>query len=447
MCCEPTACAAFSQTGSNAFLNFNGGTLRASGTPAGQPFISQSGNDYISGAFATYIYSGGATIDNAGFNTGSIPAPFLSPAGSGVNTIGLIDGGAGYIGAPAVVLAGGNGLGATAVANINPATGKVTGITVTNRGSGYTQGDILTATLVGGGGRRRRPLSISLNANTSGGVTFTGSGTTTLASASTYTGPTLVTGGGTLRLGPPDAAAPNSVNGDINLSSGITLGAAGSAGNLVQASGVPIATGVTVVNGTVSGSGTINNIIVNSSATNSVSSNNTGGTIPLTVGSLTFSGTGLLNLTTSQASASNPVLVTTTLTASGPANSVTINASNTGGGWASGTYQLASLTGSLGGTGLSAYKAVLAGLGAVRMPTSRIRPACSMWWSPATARFGRANSIAIGRPPSKHHRRIGRCRRRSPPPIMCPVMRSYLTTRRPVQLMSIFRPPTSLQPW
>ena len=91
---------AFAQTGSNAFLNFNGGTLRASGTPAGQPFISQSGNDYISGAFATYIYSGGATIDNAGFNTGSIPAPFLSPAGSGVNTIGLIDGGAGYIGAP-----------------------------------------------------------------------------------------------------------------------------------------------------------------------------------------------------------------------------------------------------------------------------------------------------------------------------------------------------------
>ena len=43
------------------------------------------------------IFSGGATIDNNGLAI-NITNPLLAPAGSGVTSIALTDGGAGYIG-------------------------------------------------------------------------------------------------------------------------------------------------------------------------------------------------------------------------------------------------------------------------------------------------------------------------------------------------------------
>ena len=362
----------FAETGSNAFVNFNGGTLKASGIPA-QPLISQSGNDYISGSFVTYVYSGGGTIDNGGFNTGTIPTPLTAPTGSGVTSIGVTNGGAGYIGAPAVVLSGGNGLGATAVANINPATGTVTGITVTNPGSGYSPGDVLTATLSGGGATTPATVgTINLAANVGGGMTFTGSGNTTFASTSTYTGATLVTGGGTLTLRSADPAVVNSVAGSINASSGITVGTVASSGKLVQTSTVAISTPVSIVNGSLSGNGTVNTVTISSGAANSIASNNTS-TGPLTIGSLTYSGAGAMNLTTSPGTATTPVLPVTTLAANGAANSVTINAANTSGGWANGTYQLVSFTGSIGGTGFPAFTAALTGLG-TRQTSSLTNP-------------------------------------------------------------------------
>jgi hypothetical protein len=67
-------------------------------------------------------------------------------------TIGPIimvtNGGSSYQMAPAVVFYGGNGSGASAVATIN--NGSVTGITVTNPGSGYQLGDVVNITLSGG---------------------------------------------------------------------------------------------------------------------------------------------------------------------------------------------------------------------------------------------------------------------------------------------------------
>ena len=351
--------------GYSDYINFNGGILRAADVPVapGPALITQSGNDYISGVFSTFIYSGGGTIDNAGFSF-PIAAPFLFADRSGRQLDWPDRRRFRLHRAPAVVLSGGTGVGATAVANVDPATGKVTGITVTGRGSGYSVGDVLTATLMGGGATTPATVgAINLTANTSGGMTFTGSGTTTLANVSTYTGPTLVTGGGTLELGEAIAALPNTTSADVNASSGITLGTAGSAGSLAQNSAVAVSTPVTIVNGTLRGNGTVNTVTVNSGATNSIVANNTTGGSLLTIGSLSLSGTAALNLTTSPPTSSTPVLPVTTLTASGPANSVTINAVNTSGGWASGTYQMVSYAGSLGGTGFPAFTVALSRFG------------------------------------------------------------------------------------
>jgi autotransporter-associated beta strand protein len=176
-------------------LDFNGGTLQAVGNIA-NPLRLTSAN----------VYGNGATIDDGGY-TVSLDQPLLAPPGYGVSSIVLSDGGSGYVAPPFVTFSGGSGSGsnATAIAQINVATGTITNILVTCPGAGYVSGDTLTVTFTGGGSSAVPPVSATVNlaANTSGGLIKKGSGTLTLAGANTYSGVTVVSNGTLKVAGPP----------------------------------------------------------------------------------------------------------------------------------------------------------------------------------------------------------------------------------------------------
>ena len=169
-----------------ALLDFNGGTLKAN--------LAQGA--YLTSAdMSVYVYGNGGTIDNNGVAI-TIGNALLAPTGNGANSNPTVSsGGSGYIGAPMVTATGAGGTGATAYATVSG--GVVTGIVVTNPGTGYT--GPLGFVLTGGGGTGATIGSVTPTADTSGGMTFQGSGTTTLAGANTYTGATAVTAG-TLNL-------------------------------------------------------------------------------------------------------------------------------------------------------------------------------------------------------------------------------------------------------
>ncbi|KAB2641637.1 MAG: hypothetical protein DVB25_01095, partial [Verrucomicrobia bacterium] len=173
-------------TGSST-LNFNGGTLTAN---------ASTGASFFTGLGGTYIYGAGGTINAASYNN-TVAQPLLAPLGYGVSATGLTVSGGGYIDAPLVVVSGGDGSGACAVANID-ASGNLTGITITNPGSGYTIPPVFTLTGGGIGNTGAIGGSATLVANTSGLLTLTGtSGSLTFpsAAANTYSGGTLVIGG------------------------------------------------------------------------------------------------------------------------------------------------------------------------------------------------------------------------------------------------------------
>ena len=174
-------------TAASAFVNFNGGTLRAAQNGATLINLATVGSQNN-----VFIYSGGATIDTNG-NSVSIANSLNAPTGNGLSSIALTGSGAGYIGEPAVQITGGGGSGATARANID-ANGVVTGIVITNPGTGYTSAP--TVALVGGGAGTAATIgTVSLAVNAGGGLTKIGLGTLTLSASSTFTGDTIVNSG------------------------------------------------------------------------------------------------------------------------------------------------------------------------------------------------------------------------------------------------------------
>jgi autotransporter-associated beta strand protein len=181
---------------------------------------SAANTSFMTGLGSAYIYSGGATINNNGFAI-TIAQPLLAPTGNGVNGIASFTGGAGYIAPPIVTVTNGvgdtTGVGATAIAQINPLTGVVANIVITSPGVNYTA----TPTFILSGGGATTPATITgavPTANTSGGLTTTGSGILTLSGANTYTGNTTVNGG-TLVLNQATLAT----NSTVTVASGAVL--------------------------------------------------------------------------------------------------------------------------------------------------------------------------------------------------------------------------------
>jgi len=190
-------------------LSFNGGTLEAS-----------QGNGGFIAVTSAYIYSGGATINNNGFGIATAN-PLLAPTGNGVNGIAFFTGGAGYIAPPIVTITNGagdtTGFGATAIAQINPATGTLTNVLITCPGVNYTATPVFT--VMGGGATTPATITgAAPTANTSGGLTSTGGGVLTLSGLNTYTGNTTVSGG-TLEL----ATANLNSNSTVTVASGAVL--------------------------------------------------------------------------------------------------------------------------------------------------------------------------------------------------------------------------------
>jgi autotransporter-associated beta strand protein len=223
-------------------FNFNGGTLKATALNLGASFFNSAN---ISGV---YVYGNGGTIDNNGTAI-TIANKLLAPTGNGIGGIASFTGGAGYLGAPFVAVNRGGGdttgFGATAIAQIDSSTGgatsgQVTNVLITNPGNGYTTAP--TFTLTGGGATTPATITgTTPTANVSGGLTFIGSGKTTLSGVNTYTGATFVSGGTLALSGTASIAGSSAIivgSGatlDVSgLSSTFTLGAAQTLSNSVS---------------------------------------------------------------------------------------------------------------------------------------------------------------------------------------------------------------------
>ena len=180
---------------SAAAIAFNGGVLRVADQGNTASSLVRTGSN--NSPAMLNVYAGGAVIETPGADGGTtLDQPLQAPSGLGVASVTVTAPGSGYIAPPAVLFSGGNGSGATAIAEIDTATGTLTAIRVTSSGTWYTSAP--TVVLRGGGGTAAA-ASATVAPSASGGLTKLGTGLLNLAAASTYTGPTVVSNG-TLRL-------------------------------------------------------------------------------------------------------------------------------------------------------------------------------------------------------------------------------------------------------
>lgn len=268
-------------TTATSYFNFHGGTLKSTTTPNAA---------FMTGLTGAYVYGEGGTIDNNGQSI-TIGQSMLAPSAKGASAISTTGFGTttGYTTAPLVTITGGSGTGMTANAIVD-GSGVITGFTITNPGTGYIATDTLTVTLSGGGyaTTSTSTTAITLADNVSGGMTFSGSGTTILSGTNTYTGATTVSAG---TLSVTGSLASGSA---VSVASGSTLRGTGTIGGTTT-----IASGGTLAAGTSTsaiGTLTFSSTLDTSAASVSLKLNSTSGTFDLitssgavTLGSATLS--------------------------------------------------------------------------------------------------------------------------------------------------------------
>ena len=197
--------------GAKVYVNFGGGTLKPSAANV---------NLFGTGLYEVdrvTSFAGGAVIDTAGSDR-TVDVPIEAPEGMGVASVdgtGII--GETFVGPPIVLIENtgtSEGYGATAYADFDSVTRKVTGIHVTSPGCNYT-----SAQAVFRYGKPWITNVVTLAASPSGGITKKGEGTLTLNAANSFTGAVSVEGG-TLKVG-VDGALPSVA--PVSLTAGGTL--------------------------------------------------------------------------------------------------------------------------------------------------------------------------------------------------------------------------------
>ncbi|HEY5915683.1 MAG TPA: autotransporter-associated beta strand repeat-containing protein [Verrucomicrobiae bacterium] len=189
----------------SGYLNFNGGTLK--------PTVADPA--FLGGLNEARVYAGNAIIDTAGLDIG-ITQPLLGVSGMGVTSIPVTDGGMGYV-APPIVQIVGDGIGAQAIAQVDPVAGRVTSIVITC--PGYAYSTVPSVMLYGGGATVEATIGMAvLGEVTSGGLIKNGAGTLTLDGANDYTGATVVNAGGLVLNNASVGGGP------ITIADGVALG-------------------------------------------------------------------------------------------------------------------------------------------------------------------------------------------------------------------------------
>ena len=170
-------------SGNAAYVNFNGGGLKASADGA----LIKGGASAVDRAT---VYAGGAVFDTAGHDA-EVAVALEAPTGSGIASITVPDPAAKYYTAPTVIIFG-DGTGASAVVGYDELNYTVTNVTVTSAGCGYTTATAYLFLYEG----KCVALEVTLGANAAtGGLTKKGAGTLTLSGANTYGGDTVVEAG------------------------------------------------------------------------------------------------------------------------------------------------------------------------------------------------------------------------------------------------------------
>lgn len=185
---------------SKYYVNFDGGVLKV-----------QYFGTFFQNNFGTYddpdrltVYTGGLTVDTSkASEKGGVywNVPIQKPSGNALKSVSLPTDAAfvnKYIAPPRVVISGVNQHGATAVAELDEATGTLTGITVTSPGNDVPSD--ITVTIASGDGKATYacPFEVGPHA-TSGGLVKRGAGLLQLlmpaATPNTYEGATVVEAG------------------------------------------------------------------------------------------------------------------------------------------------------------------------------------------------------------------------------------------------------------
>ncbi len=232
---------------SKFYLNFDGGVLK----PAQHGTIFNSRGGVYDDPDRVTVYEGGAVVDTSLCSGGNQTwsAPVLKPSGNVLLSVSLPTDSAWvnqYIAPPRVVISGVNEHGATAVAEFDEATGKLTGITVTSPGNNVPSdiavtirsGDLaktfacpctVGAPAKDGGFTKRgdhllEMIMPSATPNTWEGPTTVEGGTLKFTNDTYPDGSPLVLKGGTLALGGHPISVPSlEGHGAITGSGGVTV--------------------------------------------------------------------------------------------------------------------------------------------------------------------------------------------------------------------------------